>query len=120
MKLKIKVTKEVLAATMRCGTFNNHEKISENCAIAFAVRDIFPMAMVGYENLRPLGCMNPNLIIKLDGETTYFIQNFDSIKNYPELRLTLPEYEFEIELPDELVDLVNIADVYASPTLDLV
>lgn len=45
-QLKITVTKEILEKSKNCGDAYGAGK---NCAIALAVRDVFPMAWVGMD-----------------------------------------------------------------------
>lgn len=123
MKLKIKVTKDVLRRSMWCGTKNDDSgfQITTNCALAIAVRDIFPDASAGYQCINPFHSCNrldPKWIIQHDAES--FIRSFDILVETPEKRLELPEYEFEVELSDELVELINISDIHKSPTLEVV
>lgn len=124
-KLKIKVTKDILKRSMYC---TNDFNIATNCAIAVAVRDIFPNASVG------LYCMHANIFredtdfknpdIGLPDEATNFIKRFDRLASLPEQRLLLPELEFEVEIPDVIVDSIDIEGIKKllqnHPTLELV
>ena len=40
-----------------------------------------------------------------------FIKLFDGFRFAPRLRLMLPEFEFTIEIPDEVIEQINIDDV---------
>jgi hypothetical protein len=40
-----------------------------------------------------------------------FIKLFDGFYPTPNLRLLLPEFEFRINIPDEVIDLINIDEV---------
>lgn len=117
MKLKIKVTKEVLRKSMFCGTaMAESASISDNCAIALAVRDIFPFAQVTPWSIKT-NCRLP-AIISLPENAKEFIYEFDELS--PAKRLLLPELEFEIDLPQEVIDAINIDDIVKSETLELV
>jgi len=120
MKIKITVTKDVLRRSMWCGTIRAIGATGENCAIALAIRDIFPDAHVGYHAIRPNGLSDNFGIMHISDDTTFFIQTFDSLLSKPEKRILLPEYSFEIDLPDELVAFINIDDIHKSKTLEVV
>jgi len=47
IKMKIKVTKEILKKSMWCGTSAGRGQIITNCAVALAVRDIFQEPQLG-------------------------------------------------------------------------
>lgn len=123
IKMKIKVTKEILKKSMWCGTIGLGG-VTENCAVALAVRDIFPEATVWYCTIST----GPRCqIIQMPDEVAPFIINFDRLSHAPEKRLELPELEFEIEIPDEVISKIgngNIEEVKTiirnSETLELV
>ena len=117
MKLKIKITKDVLKRSMYCGTDGDESKIESNCAVALAVRDIFPTAEVGHFFIT---------IRRFEGRINIphcqygFINKFDYLRNIPEERLNLTPFDFTVEVPDELISLINIDDIIKSETLELV
>lgn len=117
-KLKIKVTKEILERSKMCGhTGNMLETIAENCAVALAVRDIFPNVWV--ERFYIKGLVKP---ILLPGIATNFIISFDNTTSAD--RPNLPEIEFEITIPDAVLEQINIEEIRPlllnHPTLQLV
>jgi len=121
--MKIKVTKEILKKSMWCGTSAGRGQIITNCAVALAVRDIFPRATVGYSSIST----GFNKIITMPPEVKLFIEYFDTLKYAPEERLKMSELEFEIEIPDEIISKIgngNIEEVKTiirnSETLELV
>lgn len=128
-KLKIKVTKEVLKKSFLCG-YGEIEQGStdynQNCAIALAVRDIFPKAEVTKTLIFPLGRHFNEYALNIDlpEEAVDFVQEFDEAYHTPSDRLELPELEFEIDIPDELVERINIDELKPllinHPTLELV
>lgn len=125
IKIKIKVTKEVLKRSMWCSTKPGVIECAKNCAIAIAVRDIFPDATVGISTMG-FGFAT-DLSVNLPEIACKFIISFDSLRNKPEMRLGLPELEFEIEIPDKILDQIgngNIEEVKTiiqnSETLELV
>ena len=112
MKLKIKVTKEVLKKAMYCGTDDKPGGTpSENCAIALAVRDLFPKARVFTTDLSLTEFLNN--YIPHSPSTMYYILKFDSLSETPEKRLELPEYEFEIEVPEDVINSIGLEQVYS-------
>ena len=121
-KLKITVTKEILAKSMKCGGDMG------NCAVSQAVRDIFPNAATGFFDIYPFafplvnGWLNKRIRISLPDNAQGFIKQFDSTheKNRP----NLPEISFEIEIPEEIINRINIDELLPlltnHPTLELI
>ena len=102
MKLKVTVTKEYLKQSMMCGTISNLGCIiAENCAVAIAIKSIFPNAFVSHKCYY----INHGISAKHNGES--FIYEFDSLVNTPHKRLELPETEIELEITDEILDELN-------------
>lgn len=134
MKIKITVTREVLEKTKMCGSVQatmQGESIVTHCAIAYAVRQLFPNAVVNYGRLY----FDPSSRLNIDRmeQETYtflpfaaqsFINLFDSMSHDPQERLLLPEFSFEIEVPAEVIDKIGIGECYKilseSKTLELV
>lgn len=126
-KLKISVTKDILEKTKLCGHYNNDtNNVVSNCAVALAVRDIFPHAQVGYGTIAPFSASNDlsyyNLSIDLPEEVTHYIKAFDRLS--PDKRPSLHEIEFEVEICDEIINKIDIQEVQNilrnHPTLSLV
>lgn len=104
--LEIKVTKEILERSKYCGVFDN--KRASNCAIALAVRDIFPTACVGlFEIFEKEN--NPKGFARLPQKACDFISIFDfaSVEERP----YLPELTFEIEIPDDIIQSIDISEI---------
>lgn len=130
MKLKIKVTKDILRRSMMCGTVISNSGLmtpipSSNCAIAVAIRDIFPSAAIGTVRMLFIKEEGDNEAwgnspygLDLDKDTQQYISKFDS--STPEKRLEMPEYEFTIEVPNAVIGLINIEALEACPTMELV
>ena len=106
--LRIKVTKEILRKTKYCGTYlaETNKPTNQSCAIAEAVISIFPNASVG------------NVVLCFDSRShssplpenaRVFIREFDTTS--PDFREELPEFEFEIEVPESVINSVNIDEV---------
>ena len=119
-KLKIKVTKDILERSKMCGT-NEGETVSQNCAVALAIRDIFPLAAVDGDNIWPNFSLADELI-PLPKDARVYIIEFDN--THPVERPCLPEIEFEIQIPDSVIEKINIEELKPllenHPTLQLI
>ncbi|HSN08222.1 MAG TPA: hypothetical protein VLS85_04245, partial [Hanamia sp.] len=51
------------------------------------------------------------LRIPLPGIAQDFIKVFDSLRSIHKVRLHLPEFEFEISIPEEIISHINIDEV---------
>ena len=112
VEFKIKITKEIIERCKYCGADNNKREISRNCAIAFALKDIFPDVYVTNYYIFPLGIDDAKDIkIPLPVIAQQFIKLFDGFNLMPNLRLLLPAFEFTINIPDEVIDGINIDDM---------
>ncbi|HEX8331898.1 MAG TPA: hypothetical protein VF622_04705 [Segetibacter sp.] len=117
MKLQINVTKEILEKSKNCKEVPTH-----NCAIAIAVRDVFPSAKIYNTYLTPLKSSECWKGISLPQEATMFIRDFDAAE--PEERAAMNPITFEIDIPDEVIEKINIDEVKEllkeHPTMQLV
>lgn len=106
MKIRIHVTKEILERSKMCDS-----DPGTNCAIALAVRDIFPGARVAYDTIYPFfsdeGSIGDGLL--LPGKASKFITDFDHKDAWERMRMT-PVY-FEIDVPDSIIDRIGIEEV---------
>ena len=113
-QFKIAITKEIIAQCKNCGTGNGTHKIENNCAIAFALADIFPKVYVTNFFIFPLGIDGDNdTKIQMPLIAQQFIKLFDGFRFSPKLRLLLPTFEFIIDIPDEVIEQINIDEVKA-------
>ena len=121
VRFKIKVTKEILELSKECGAHNDFDTIGKNCAIAIALKDIFPEVVVTDYYIFPFGIDNKNklddLRIVMPKIAQDFVKVFDSLSAIHKLRLLLPEFEFEISIPDEIISQINIDEVRTSACL---
>jgi hypothetical protein len=121
VRFKIKVTKEILELSKECGANNDFDTIGKNCAIAIALKDIFPGVVVTDYYIYPFGIDNKNklddLRIVMPKIAQDFVKIFDSLSAIHKLRLLLPEFEFEISIPDEIISQINIDEVRTSACL---
>jgi len=114
LQLKIAITKNVIEHCKNCGNENEEHEIGNNCAIAFALMDIFPNVYVTNYYIFPFGIENKKeegLKIPLPIIAQQFIKLFDGFRLTPTLRLLLPEFEFTIDVPDEVIEQINIDEV---------
>lgn len=125
-KLKIKVTEEILRKSQFCGTIYSTEPVIANCAIALAVRDIFPNALVA-DSMKSCDTViligeERELEIELPLEAQMFVSAFDI--STPEERTEMDELEFEVEIPEEVLKTIDIEEVKnilkTSSTLELI
>lgn len=116
IKLKITVTKEILEKSKLCLGL-----AAENCAIALAVRGVFPKAVVGLDAIF-LCVFERDPKIALPEEAKEFISEFDCLT--PAERVNMNPISFEIEIPDAVIDRINIDELRPllvnHPTLEIV
>lgn len=134
VKLKIKVTKDILERAKYCGTHPNQTsfEVPTNCAIALAVRDIFPDAWVSGESIDiyepgtsflDMDEMKmPYDSIALPMDAQEFIELFDA--TMAEYRPLIKELEFEVEVPDRVINMISLDEIKSllknSSTMELV
>jgi hypothetical protein len=102
VQFTIRITKEIIEHSKNCGVDNNNGEIGRNCAIAFALKDIFPNVLVTNYDIYPFGIdaeKAENFKIAMPGIAQQFIKLFDGFSLMPDLRLLLPEFEFTINIP---------------------
>ncbi len=113
-QLKISITKEIIEQCKNCGNGNEKHEVGKNCALAFAMIDIFPNVYVNNYYIFPFGIEYENkqvLKIPMPIVAQQFIKLFDGFYLTPKLRLFLPEFEFTIDVPDEVIEQINIDEV---------
>lgn len=104
MKILIKITKEVLEKTKMCEA----DKLSENCAISYAVRALFPLAIT-QRTYMWFGNKEGDYT-SLPMKAREFITAFDSL--FPEERVKMKPFSFEIDVPDSVINEIGIGQVY--------
>lgn len=102
--LTIHITKEVLRQSSKCS-----KKKTTNCAIAVAVRHIWPTAIICGANDNWFYKHNRNLTFGVHGEALGFTGEFDMAS--PEERIAMKPFSFDIEVPDEVLETINIDEV---------
>ena len=111
---KIAITKEIISRCKNCGTGNETDRIENNCAVAVALADIFPKVFVTNFCIFPFGIDGDtmkDIKIPLPPIAQQFIKLFDGFRFAPKLRLLLPEFEFIVDIPDEVIEQINIDEV---------
>lgn len=137
VNLKIKVTKEILERSKMCQL--QFPITGTNCAISLSVRDIFPRAFVSTDFIVVDSSITPisedslyhieankgkyiDEVIWLPTNASEFIDRFDT--SSAEQRVKMPEIEFEVVVPDEVIEHINIDSLRPllanHPTLQLV
>lgn len=115
--LKIKITKEILYKSRFCSSMP-----WENCAISLAIRDILPNAAVCSKHIYPHGYEKETDKIRLPRIAKNFIREFDVSSVF--IRENMPEIEFEIDIPDSVIERINIDEIKSllvnHPTLEFV
>jgi hypothetical protein len=114
MNILVRVTKEILERSMFCGTLKGSPNVGENCAVALAVRDIFPKASVGNRMISWHGGteVSTEEAIYMPEEARLFIKGFDLMKNFPQHRLLLEPISFMITVPPAVIDKIGVSQVY--------
>lgn len=111
-QFKITITKEIIAQCKNCGSGNDARLVENNCAIAVALAAIFPKVYVTNLYIFPFGIVgDKDIRIPIPLIAQQFINLFDGFRLIPSLRLLLPEFEFTIDIPDEVLEQINIDDV---------
>lgn len=114
MKIKIKITKEIYYRAMDCGTGDTCNTVSSNCAVALAIREIAPKAkvytdLIAWKGEKYYRWKTDEYITRLPQVARHLIVIFDN--SYPMQRLQLPEFSFEVEFPDSMVEQIGINEV---------
>ena len=114
LQFKIKITRDIIEQCKNCGAGNDQFEIGRNCAIALALKDILPDVYVMNDFIFPFGMddkKRKDVKILLPVIAQQFIKLFDGFYLMPNLRLLLPEFEFAIDVPDEVIDEINIDEI---------
>lgn len=114
LQFTISITKEIIEYCKSCGTENNKWEIGSNCAVAFALKHIFPDVYVTDYYIFPFGIDREkgyDMKISMPVIAQQFIKLFDGFYLMPNLRPLLPEFEFTINIPNEVIDQINIDEV---------
>lgn len=140
--MTINITKDVLYESRNCTFDIPNGKVGQNCAIGKAIFDLFgDYSWVGSSEIiinkdgfsSILNTLTNHILlnlsnyadyeIKLPFEAEEFIHRFD--KSTPEERVNMTPFSFDIDIPDEVIELVGgVEEVYKileeSKTMQLV
>lgn len=108
----VAITKEIIKECKNCGI--ELHAAERNCAIAVALRDIFPNVYVSNFSIYPFGIdfkTDKEIKIPLPLVARQFIKLFDGFSHLPQLRLLLPEFDFMLEIPDDIIEEIDIEEV---------
>lgn len=119
MKTTIHITEEIIQRSKYCNSNGLAEltMVGQNCAIGLAIFDLFGNKSWVADNtieIHPKGFQlrtSPNdlIIIPLPLRAQMFVASFDVCT--PEQRDNLNPISFDIELPDEVVNLIGIEEI---------
>jgi hypothetical protein len=104
VKLKIKITKDIVLSSQRCH--------GSRCAFANAVRDILPDAWISEIAITPFhfsATLRDSSKFALTEEMSGFIYWFDQATL--EEKEAFTEKEFELEIPDWVIDKIDIESI---------
>lgn len=114
VQFTVSITKDILKQSKNCGP--KAPENGNNCAIAIALKDIFPDVYVSADCVHPFGNTDDaskKIHIPLPPVARQFVKLFDGFYLTPGLRLLLPAFEFPIEIDDEVINMINIDEVRA-------
>lgn len=122
VNIRVKVTKEIIT-NPECGRM-----AAQGCLIWWAIKDLFESVYVSKEYIlvclnKPIGLQEPQGIrIYLPGNARKLMYLFDKL--HERERSRLKEIEFEIPIPDEIIEQIDIEALRPllknHPTLELV
>ena len=116
---KLFITKQVIEQCKNCGVNKNDLKIvGNNCAVAVVLNGLFPEVFVSGQYIYPFGVDDCRTRIALPKTAQDFIKVFDSLSSAPRLRKRIPAFEFTIDIPDEIISVINIDEVLKVPEID--
>lgn len=126
MKITIHITKEILKRSKYCSIDKGSPQenmTGQNCAISCAIVELF--GTKSWVNMDEILFFKQEIEFTKDGfgildeenfvriplpeNAIRFINIFDFA--LPEERITLPEISFNIDIPEEVIDLINIDEV---------
>lgn len=105
MLLTLRITKELLERSI--SERNKGKTLSEVCPVAQAIRIYFPDQIVGHYYIGD----GQTILCKLPQQATDFIKKYDSLKNNPASQLALKEFDFTIDVPDAIINKINISEL---------
>ena len=117
VSLTMKITKDIYEKSKYCGLMVNGE-VQSDCAIQTCIKQIFPNSLVEYDFIHVyLENDEEPVLIDLPDVARDFIKVFD--KSSPGERASMNELEFAIEIPDELLDRIDLSEIKAMLTANV-
>ena len=109
----IQITKDILERSKFCPASDDLKLTGENCAVAHALKDLFPDVCVSASHIHPFGkdVNDRACIIELPAVARDFVRVFDSLSSMPRVRPLLPVFDFEICIPDAVISRINIDEL---------
>lgn len=104
MKFKLRITKDVLKKSSNCGRVGGVGSITRNCAFALAFNELVPNVAVTEYNVIFYKPESSETFAKVPTSTPIvnFIIKFDTA--LVSERLEFPEQEFDVEIPDNVIN----------------
>lgn len=111
MKFKLVMTKDVIEKSLDCGK-NGKQDLSNNCAFAVAFKELIPNVQVGLGRtafFKDQYGARPISAVKQTDEQVDFIKVFDDLgkRGTYEARRGLIGEEFDVEIPDEVIEFYH-------------
>lgn len=116
MKLEISITQDILNRSANCASFPG-----QNCAIGLAIFEIFgakssvdvcEIVILNKDLYEGNAILRLEVIaqISLPIKAQEFIDKFDD--SLPHERKLMTPFTFEIEIPDNVIEMINIDEIY--------
>lgn len=121
-KILIHITRNILERSANCRSKDR----AANCAFALATKELLPLAAVGVWAIYPVffggGPEKTRKNFPISDKMSLFILDFD--EKTPEQRRNMLEESFELEIPDNVLEEIDISDVHKileeSETMELI
>ncbi len=120
MELEVYITEDVLLKSARCP----RDSRATECAIAIAIRDIFPDSIVGTHSIifEESDCCKMIATAALPEKAIRFIRDFDAAS--PVERAQMRPFKFKFEIPPVVIKTIDISEVTEtvkkSPVLNII
>lgn len=102
----VRITKAILQQSMYCG-YKNEDDYEDECAIKLALSEDFSEAIVSSNRLYlDEDACEFGSYIDLPLNVIHFIKAFDT--NTPEERLKMNEFDFTVQIPDEIFSASSV------------
>jgi hypothetical protein len=113
VNFNIQITKEIITQCKEVGVFDDIDSIGDKCPIAVAIKHIFPEVHVSDHFIYPFG-RDIEKKIDLPAVAQHFVNLFDSLRPIPRTRLLIPAFDFDIDIPDEVIEKIDIRELIST------